>query len=319
MKGKKHGIIISIVVLIIATSFLVIFAVKEIELGINISAGILTSSFVTLVISISDYLVEKRSTLENYYDEIGAILSAFNEIKYVHINEKTLESARYIKSINFQRRTNIDNKSTKNDNDSIKTLLEYYNKIQFWDKYMQSFSEKDKIEIILCEVDKDYKDIIKAMDTYLKIEKISYSNVEKAFGRIDFLFDISKLCPHNQKLFRVWIYENLHKKIRDMLNIVQMENYHIKKYKEGSSINLYTVAEKIKELNEKLFEIKFITNNGYEEMNVYAKFLNDEENQLECFRAKIYNCEAILSKNYLVYSTQKKIKQKESEHNANLQ
>lgn len=302
MKGKKYGIIVSIIILIISSLSLFVFTKCENCLGENISLGILSSSFVTLIISISDYLVEKRNTLEYYYDEISEILVAFNKIKYVDINEKVFRSAKYITQINFRQSLAIT------DDEPLKELMKYYEELNFWSENDNAFSENKKEEIILTEVEKDCEQINLAMNSYLEMEGIRYSNVEKAYGRIDFLFDLSKIFPNSKKNYRSWIYYNLHKKIRDMVDIIESENYHFKLYKEKRADNLNIVVEKIQKLNEKLFEKEIETNGNYETINVYPKFLVEEINRLEHFRSRIYKCKEEKEEKYVIYSTKRKCK-----------
>ena len=287
MKGKKYGIIVSVITMIISLVLILLFNwcdKEKYELLLNIIIGVLGSSVVTLIISISDYIVAKREALEEYFSQVYKIIIAFGKIKYVHITDRVLESAKYKTECELK-------KCFGAKTSTMDSIMEYYDENNYWDNYCEKLSLEEKEQIILEQIEKDCADIEKAMNYYLDIDNLSYEAVENAFGRISFLFDKSEKHPNEEKYFRVWIYRNLHEKLRNMINTIRLENFHFKAYKEGENKNILVLAEKIDSLNKKMFEIISDESNGYSIKKVYAKFFNDAYGNLEKFRARIYNCE----------------------------
>lgn len=287
VKGKKYGIIVSAIIMIIAliSTLLVNWCDKEkYELLSNIIIGVLGSSVVTLIVSFSDYIVAKRETLENYFSQVYKIIIAFGKIEYVHISDSVLESAKY-KTESDLRKCLAANTPTMDG------IMEFYDKNNYWDNYPVELSSEDKQQIISMQVEEDCDIIEKAMNNYLQIENLSYEAVENAFGRISFLFDKSKKHPYEEKYFKVWIYRNLHEKLRDMINKIRLQNRSFKEYQKGESKNIFVVAEGIDKLNKEFFEIISEEHEEYDIKKVYAKSFNEMYSNLEKFRTKIYNCE----------------------------
>ena len=286
MKGKKYGIIVSIITMVISLILILLanWCDKEkYELLSNIFYGVLGSSVVTLIISVSDYIVAKREALEDYCSQIYKTIVEFGKIKYVHITDKMYESAKYKTEYELK-------KCYGAEPPQMDSILEYYDKEKYWDNYCEKLSTEEKKQIILEQIEKDCNDIEKAMNYYLEIETLSYEAVENAFWRISFLFDKSEKHFNEEKHFRVWIYRNLHEKLRNMINTIRSENYYFKLYQDGESKNIFDVAQKIDSLNKKMFEIISEENEDYITEKVYAHFFNDMLNNLETFRARIYNC-----------------------------
>lgn len=287
MKGKKYGIIVSVITMIVSL-ILILFVnlcdKDNYELFSNIFIGVFGSSVVTLIISISDYIVSKREALEDYYRQVYKIIVAFGKIKYVRITDISLENMKYKTECELK-------KCLGKQPPQMDDIIDYYDKNNYWDNYSENISTEGKSQIIIEQIEKDCANIGKALDSYLEFENLSYEKVENAFGRISFLFDKSEKHPDNEKYFRVWIYRNLHDKLRNMINTIRLENYHFKLYKEGDNKNLFVVTQKIDELNKQLFEIVNDTDDNSDVTKVYAKFYNDMNSTLEKFRARIYDCQ----------------------------
>ena len=287
MKGKKYGIIVSVMIMIVSLILILLVNLcdrEKYELLSNISIGVFGSSVVTLIISISDYIVAKREALEDYYSQAYKIIVAFGKIKYVRITDIALENIKYKTECELK-------KCFGAESPELEGILDYYDKNNYWDNNAEQLSTEEKSQIILEQIEKDCAKIEKAMDSYLEFENLSYEKVENAFGKLSFLYDKSKKHPDDEKYFRAWIYINLHDKLRNMIKTIRLENYHFKLYKEGESKNLFVAAQKIDELNKQLFEIVNDTNENFETKKVYAKFYNDMNYTIEKFRARIYDCQ----------------------------
>ena len=286
MKGKKYGIIVSVITMIVSL-ILIIFVnlcdKENYELLSNIFIGVFGSSVVTLIILISDYIVAKREALEDYYRQVYKIIVAFGKIKYVRITDTTLENVKYKTECELKECFGAE--PPKMDD-----IIDYYDKNNYWNNYPENLSTEGKSRMVLEQIEKDCANIEKALDSYLKFENLSYEKVENAFERISFLFDKAEKHLDNEK-FRIWIYRNLHDKLRNMIKTIRLENYHFKLYKEGESKNLFVVAQKINDLNKQLFEIVNDTNDDSEKEEIHAKFYNDMDSTLERFRAIIYGCQ----------------------------
>lgn len=265
--------------MVVATILIECFGEGKYATLLNVFIGVLGSSVVTLVISIADYIVAKRDALEDYFNQIYKIIVAFNKIKYIDIDERVYESAKYKNGVYMEKL--FDAKRTDMDE-----ILEYYTKQHYFDMHPQDLTIDEKKEIISVQVDKDISKILKAMKSYLTFEDISYEDVENAYRRISFFTDAPKWSGKLNK-YRVWLYETFHENLRNMIRIIRLENYHFKLYEEQEANNLLVITRKIDELNERFFVKK--EEKGI--ITVFSAYFNDMMDNLEEFRSRIYKCE----------------------------
>ena len=151
MKGKKYGIIVSVITMIISLVLILLFNwcdKEKYELLLNIIIGVLGSSVVTLIISISDYIVAKREALEEYFSQVYKIIIAFGKIKYVHITDRVLESAKYKTECELK-------KCFGAKTSTMDSIMEYYDENNYWDNYCEKLSSEEKEQIILEQIEKE--------------------------------------------------------------------------------------------------------------------------------------------------------------------
>lgn len=297
MKSKKYGFYCSIGILII--SFILLWYCKE-SCGVvhDILIGIFGSVVVTSIITISDYYIAKKEALEDYYFEAFKIIHAIYNIKYVHISDSVIKSAKY--KVNMDLNSMLG--KTKANMDEI---LKYYEDTHYFDNYPSELSESGKKKIILCNVNDDCKNILKAVESYIEFSSIDLGQLENAYGKLSFISEIF-LETGDEKCLKYWVYNNLHIELRDLINTIRETSYHFKSFVEGENKNVEVIANKVKALNKKLFKIEANKNNKNNEDNneekeedrgseqiceVYAEFYNNIRVTLESFRSKIYNCE----------------------------
>ena len=108
---------------------------------------------------------------------------------------------------------------------------------------------------------------------------------------MSFLFDLIKKDSKDEQNLRFWIYNNLHEKLRNMINTVKHTNLQFKEYKNGEAKNLLAVVNDIEKLSKQLFTIKYDSYGEYKRGKVYESFYDDMVWVLEQYRAKIYHCQ----------------------------
>lgn len=91
MRGKKYVIIISLLIFLVS---ILVFSVVVFSDGIPshscmtewikaLTSGMMTSSIVTLLISIGEYYVEKRRTIETFFEIERKLLARYKELNYI--------------------------------------------------------------------------------------------------------------------------------------------------------------------------------------------------------------------------------------------
>lgn len=290
MESKKLSVYISLLIIIIASIIVNIdlsciqinnihlLLIKNKETIDNLCIGIIGSALVTLIIYFTEYSVERKKALENYYLEATKIVRAFETIKYVEITPKNIQLSKYLMR---------DTKERLND-DNIKILIPYYDNNNLLSGYPVELSEEQKIILIRKDIKNFKKEVIEAIESYINFSKISFELVEMAYGNISFFFERIKTILKYKSL-KIKIYDDIHIQLRSMIENIYFEKSYFEIYKEGKTNNFYMVVDRIKKLNEQLFEIETKNIENYEYIYVYEKFVNNMIVELENLRAKIYH------------------------------
>lgn len=283
MKGKKDGIIWSIILIIFSAIIFFVLQfhlytsslknVMESVLPFSISewrdffmvimSGIFTSSFVTLIMNCSDYKNEKINALENYYILSSEILQNFRNLDYLYI-EEDLDLIRnyYLERSSNNMRMHRRGKD-KNLNYKAKLALEEWiwkNESRETRKLFRKVKQKylsERVERIISEYDQQLRVMA---EQYVKLSEISYQEVENAYGKIDFLVT-NKL---NRKGF---IYKFIHNRQRELLHKIEFESHHLKAC-DNNDISI-VVLDKVLLLQNIIFELEDVEY-GKEVYNQYC-------------------------------------------------
>lgn len=291
-------VIVVLIISIILTIFFYYNNSNDFEkLLLNISIGIIGSSLVSLFMSISSYLTEKKKTLYNYYQTFYRKIIDIDCIEYY---DSEIDEDLFIKYL--QERINNDNFSKiglKKQKHEYKERIieELKNKNKYLLKYM---NEKELVNNISKNLEEWTADEIKKIEEILKkyqeVARIPIYDLKSILGDISFLFGNNTLK---------YINNELHGPLCDFMGRIKHFDYHISLYLNGKG-NLAAVTQMLFELqNNYLFSIeeKEVENNKV--INVYYKWQYNIMNKLELLRAKIFSDKVekeepilILSKSY---------------------
>lgn len=291
MKGKKDGIIWSIVLIVFS---IIIFFVLQFHLYTDgfkniirsilpfklsewreffmvIMSGIFTSSFVTLIMNCSDYKNEKRDALENYF--LVSIKFLFNifGLKYLYI-EEDIELIR-----NYYRERSANNLYKRKGNFQE---LNYKAKLELQEWIWKNESKNtrkrfrkvksqylmDCLEKITSKYDQELDEIAAQ---YKKISEFEFREVDDALRKIDFLFT-------NKSNRNMFIYKFLYGKQRDLLNKIESCNFN---EIEENEYKKAIILDKILNIQDEIFVVednkfgKSIYNQYYYEIRCNLEFL----------------------------------------------
>ncbi len=269
MKGKKDGIIWSIILIVFSV---VIFFVLQFHLYTDafknimrnilpfnlsewrefvmvIMSGIFSSSFVTLIMNYSDYNNEKRDALVNYYLASSRFMRNFRNVEYLYIGEEI----DLIRNYYLERSSNnmrIKMGMNQELNYKAKLALQEWiwknesreTRRQFRKIKQQYLS--DRAENLVSKYDQE---LDKITGQYIKLSELNYREIEDAYGNINFLF-ANKL---NRNEF---IYKYLHERQRNLLHKIKMESDHFKNhYSKDTAV---VMLNKILELQKEIFAVE---------------------------------------------------------------
>jgi len=283
LKAKKYGIIVSIILIAIS-----LFASIGLEFAgnhqflVNIFLGIFGSAFVTLVIYISEYFVEKRKALETFYECTLKLINVFSKIEYFDMKPPI----RLIKDYLYEEFSNdiAESIGQGSSKEKWRALFNYYIKEytdNSWDKSNIENMARDHLER---EINLHKEKLEKVIDSYLFLRDYNFSSLDVAYGNLDFFVANKKL--------RNWIYTDIYKYVQEKRKFILERAYHFELYRKGDSSNKSAVIHFIEELQEVLFVIETKENEKVYQRRVENDVVNILQDRAETLRAKIYGQKA---------------------------
>lgn len=260
------------------------------NLWYNLFLALFGSAFLGLIMSVTEYYVERKRALESFWK---TSLRVTNELRKAKPMNCEIPKDLCIQCIAEK----INNQEYDRYGGEMATLLglsreetkakAYANWIA--DNECPTFSEGDDIDNILLRVahdriDHEYERFISRIDNLIMISKIDLSDVSQAYENLDFL------ANGNRKI-KLFAYNKIYNKLSEVLNRVRSEVYHFNLWKEGKG-NFVVCISKVYELQELLFNEETRTDEGVEFRLVFAKVVDEIMESLEEFRVFIYGTKA---------------------------
>lgn len=291
MKSKKRLTYITLIVSVL--SLIVAFCVgkKANSIYYDIALAFLGSAALGFIMSITEYYVEKRKSMEEFWIQATKLLKELSTIEYLDIDAPIdlIINCLNEEGNNEYNKFNIKSFDTKDSQTQKDKLIKWFKENNFtiidnevnsndwWDKYYSSKMN-------------EYRVIFDTqMDKYRKLTLLDTGLLDNAYGNLDFMF-VTK-CLRNKLCFD--IYQN----IRDIIFEINSQVYHFNLLKSGDG-NYAVCVLKLKELNNLFFDVKKEIDNNATYIKIYKKEIDDLEEKLEKFRCKIYSQKYVANKNY---------------------
>ena len=283
MKSKKYSIVVSIIIIAVSASIFTILNfhlypdfIKQ-WLGaflptddlrnycMTISSGALTSALVTLLISCSEYGVEKRKALEDFCDANIRYISVLYHLQYFKIDIPVEMLKEYYSDISQLSLS----ENMRQEYESEKKIKEY-----IWEHESDAVKKSNatpsaKMVYLKTNFDKRIKAYDKQIDTIMK-QYISLSeNMDKhelttTFSRIDFLFG-------NKKYRKDFLHEKMYMKQLELRRKIQSVVFCFKEYYEEENTDKPKMIDFIIGIQNYLFSIEQKNGAGI----VYMQYLYD--------------------------------------------
>ena len=259
MRTKKISIIISVVSAILS---LIVFTIsvyrgasflssKTEEWIKAVSAGVFTSSLVTLLISIGEYYIAKKNALETFYRAERILLSLYKSLKYLH----TLLPIDYLQPCLHEEMLRLPHieRNVPSARQAVKDYLWNVETLEIKER-VEAEGRKDqylekKVDSILAA---DKSAIDEVIQKYLAFKKkANIQDLVLAFSEIDFMFD-------NNDIRKKLIKDKILKEHMESLGAISELCFHLQTYEDaitrGASGNLSAILSMILEKQEKIFE-----------------------------------------------------------------
>lgn len=228
----------------------------------TISSGIFTGAFVTLLISIKEYLHERKKALERLYFAANDILNAYMKLWPFFTDEPLALVAECLGEIDANNFYEETNKELLDKIPSIDTeyLLpcSYVAKKKYKFLLLSKMKKEDILEQKTLinldkELDRQYSYNTKkyimhlehCIDSFLELESVSCREMTIIMGDLDFIF--------SNKTIRSKIYKELYSIVLNTVNEVKGNLHHFKLYKSGKGDSKQQQCHIIERLQNKLF------------------------------------------------------------------
>lgn len=292
MKSKKIGIILSAILLITGIG-LIFFHLCEGKNTIisNIGIGVLGSGLVTFVISIGEYFVEKKATLEEYFSNALSVLNQLGKIKYHAVTDETRLLVRYV--IEKDKTDEFTELMIHSKEKAYNNLYNYYLSDEKYQDHInfKELEEKQLSQIFDIWAEKEIEKIQEVKKSVLIISNIDFHILENTYGKLDFIFGNKNRKINKNFITRKWIYNNIHEPLRELVNFFKSESFYFCE-ENSNMMTLDIIVDRISIINSKIF--KKVVNNDvciddYVAIKIIFPFFDDTLNKLEILRSKIYH------------------------------
>lgn len=285
MTSKKRLTILTFLSTVLGFVGIFLFNCKNVKLGYDLALATFGSALLGLIMSLTEYFIEKRKAIDEFEKESKKVLRKLKKIKPVVITEPKDKLLACFAEEDKNKMAKMYGESTANALGMRITHTARCALIEWIEEHEQmSFTESDDKDAILNEIYENKMVSRRAMfeevfNTYMELSDISLSELDNAYSNIDFLFDY--------KTIRQEAKEKVYDRIRSICNSITSEAYHFKLHKEGKG-SLVVCARKAMELNEQLFKATERNVDGHQFICIYQKAFDEIDDTLEDIRCKAY-------------------------------
>lgn len=285
MRAKKWLTFATIICTIASIVLMIAFQCNDIKIGYDISLALFGSAFLGFIMSLIEYFSERKSSMEKFWIEARKVLVQFRNAKPIVMNEPE-------ELILNSLAEEINNREIEKYGEEVANSLGLKKESKAKDEYIAwmesheviNFTENDDISRILDEIyvqrlEERRTYFSSIIDNYIDLSSISLSDLDSAYGSLDFMFG-------NKKIRRI-AYEEVFNKVREIRNSIYSEVYHFNLWKEGKG-NFVICAMKALEISKALFESKISESGALKQEYIYQRAFDEIEESLEDFRIKIY-------------------------------
>lgn len=282
MKAKKWLTIITLVVAFLSLVVALILGKDSNCIYYDISMALLGSAVLGFIMSITEYYVERRKAMEEFWIQATKVLKELRKIKHLEADaplELIITAFGEERSNEWNQMFSMLSEDKEIHNEAKIDLISWYEEhISF------PFDENTDVDKELEDYYKsrmeEYKEsFIRCMESYQIASAVELGVLDNAYGNLDFIL--------TNKCIRKKAYASIYDKLRKVVIQFRTETYHFNLLKNGKG-NLPVCATKVSNLNKKYFISKEEVIHGHTNTLVYQNVFDDIDASLEWFRCKIY-------------------------------
>lgn len=279
MKAKRWLTIITWIVSIV--SLVVAFEVGKASNCIcyDISMALFGSAVLGFIMSITEYYVERRKAMEEFWIQATNVLKEIKKIKYLDVDAPI----DLIISAFGEERSNEWNQMLSGNKElhqeAKNNLISWYEENVAFPFDENTDVDKELEEFYKSKMDEYKESFMQCIESYRIASLAELGALDNAYGNLDFIF--ANNC------IRENAYDTIYDKLRKIVFQFRTETYHFNLLKNGKG-NFPVCAAKVSNLNQEYFLSEEETIHGYTNTMVYQHIFDDINVALEKFRCEIY-------------------------------
>lgn len=242
----------------------------------DVSMAVFGSALLGAIMSLTEYFVERRKAMEQFWDEARKVLHELRKIRYINTEAPhDLIHACFVEEESNKWKQMFSGNLSET---ARKNLISW-----FRENRVIPFREDDDIEALLNQIYEErmeyfHKEYQRAIDSYADAANINIDQLENAYGSLDFFFN---RCIRNKA------YNNIFQKIREFISRLHQERYHFNLLRENHG-RLSICADKAYQICQYAFmEKNDVASDSWEKI-IYQGLFDDIDDALEWFRCEIY-------------------------------
>ena len=244
-------------------------------------------AMVGFIMSLTEYYVERRKAMEEFWLQATKVLNELKKIKYLDVDAPInliVDAIHEDDSNALKEKFHLLSNDEKISVNAKENLISWY-KENIPIPFDENTDDNKELTHLYDSNMAGYKEVfLQCMDSYREASMVELGNLDNAYGNLDFI--IANKC------IRQKAYEQIYDKLRKIVYQFRNEVYHFNLLKDGNG-NFPVCILKVSELNQKYFLSKEKNLQGYTNVSIFQNVFDDIDASLEKFRCKIYRIEYV--------------------------
>lgn len=287
MKAKKWLTIITLIVSLLSLAAAFVIGKDSNSIYYDVSMALLGSAVLGFIMSITEYYVERRKAMEEFWIQAINILKELRKIKHLDLNAPTdliIEAFGEERSNEWNQMFSLLSDKNGIQHKAKDSLISWYEENIPLPFDGNTDIEKELEELYQSKMESYKNSFMHCMSAYQLASSVELGTLDNAYGNLDFIIA--------NRSIRKKAHDSIYDKIRKIVIQFRTETHRFNLLKDGEG-NFPVCAMKVLDLDKEYFLSKEVTEHGYTHTLTYQNVFDDIDASLEKFRCKIYRTKYI--------------------------
>lgn len=282
MRAKKWLTIITLTCSVISVVLAISFSKLSNCIWYDYSMAVFGSALLGLIMSFTEYLVERQRAMEVFLTESRKVLTKLRKIKYLDSDaplEKIIacfEEEQWHEA--FKPTIEVATiPSSKEEHHNRDDLIAWFKKNT---RELTSLDDNQLITYYESAMKKYRQNFQEVIDSCFAAATIDLGELDKAYGNLDFFL--------NYDIRNKLAYQKIYLKIRECRDWARKMEGQFQSLKDGKG-NFAECIKSAKDICDKVFEVKEFSKGNHNTKNVFQTIFDDIEDALDDFWCQTYH------------------------------